>query len=196
MLYIIAIGMGILLGWLAGGKIINLADLKFEKAWLVVVAFLIQTTAQILGVRGFAFISDYSMILQGIVFCLLLIGFWYNRKYIGIWFIAAGCLINALVMMLNGGKMPVDVNIMKKLGAAPEIIEQVKMGIDGKHTIITESTRLVFLSDIMSPPPVLNWLMKIISIGDIIVLFGLFVLIFEAVNKKTTLNKPGGFKSA
>ncbi len=195
MLYIVAVAIGIIAGKLAGGKIANLAELKLEKTWIIITAFLIQATAQILGLNGFGFISRYSFVIQAIVFCLLFSGFWINRRYLGILFIGIGCLLNALVMMFNGGKMPVKESILISQGATPEIIEQVRLGLDGKHSLINDSTRLVFLSDIIETPPVLDWMMQIISLGDIIVVIGLCVLIFEVTKDGNAPYKAGGFNS-
>ncbi|HHV59670.1 MAG TPA: DUF5317 domain-containing protein [Clostridiaceae bacterium] len=196
MLYILAIAAAITAGVIAGGKVSNLADIRINKAWLIIVAFSMQALVQILGMREIVPVSQYSIVISGVVYCLLFACFWFNRNYIGIWFIAAGSFMNALVMMANGGKMPVEESILESQGAPLEIIEKVRLGMDGKHSIIDGSTKLVFLSDIIETPPFLDWMMQIVSIGDLVVVLGLFILVFEIVKKGNTLNNIGGSKSA
>lgn len=180
MLYIIAIIAGILAGVLAGGRIGNLLKFRFNKPIILILAFAIQSVASILGLKGIGFVNSCSLIIQGVVYTLLFIGFWLNRHYFGLCVVAVGGFLNAAVMMLNGGKMPVDFSLLTS-GVSTEAIELLKSGADGKHTAITESTRLVFLADVFHPPGILSWSMQVISIGDMIVVLGLFVVVLEIV---------------
>ena len=183
MLYIAAIILGIAIGIMAKGKAANLLELNFEKVWLIMIAFVIQIFTQIMGNRGFTFAAKYSFVIQAVVFCMLLAGFWFNRRYLGIWVIGAGCGLNALVMMLNGGKMPVSYEMVVKAGLTG-MVDALKAGADGKHIIISQSTRLAFLSDIIHLPKFIDFGMQIVSIGDLIVLVGLFLLVVGAVAGK------------
>ena len=188
MLYIIAIALGVLVGLLKKGSMSNLLSIKIEKAWLILASFLIQFLAQVLSVNGFEFTVRYSLAVQGIAFALLLTGLCFNRKYAGMLVIGGGCVLNVLVMMLNGGKMPVSRDVLVNAGLN-QALELFATGGDGRHILADQSTKLLILGDIMSPPGILSIMMKIVSIGDIIVVIGLFLLVFEA-----TAGRPLGRK--
>ena len=179
MLYIIAIALGVLVGLLKKGSMSNLLSIKIEKAWLILASFLIQFLAQVLSVNGFEFTVRYSLAIQGVAFALLLTGLCFNRKYAGMLVIGGGCILNVLVMMLNGGKMPVSRDVLVNAGLN-QALELFATGGDGRHILADQSTKLLILGDIMSPPGILSIMMKIVSIGDIIVVIGLFLLVFEA----------------
>lgn len=182
MLYILAIVLGIVLGVLAGGRAANLLDIKFRKVWIVLIAFSIQILSQVLGYLGISFFLDRSIIIQGIIYCLMLTWFWLNRQYVGLCLIGAGCILNTVVIMANGGRMPVNYNLISasKASAAADII---KSGLDSKHVIIDQGTRLTFLADIIHLPGFLGFMMQVVSIGDIVVVAGLFWVIYESVKK-------------
>jgi hypothetical protein len=180
MLYILAIILGIVLGIAAGGKIVNLLDFRLKKVWLILLAFCIQISAQILSFRGLKFFSQNIFIIQAVVFLMLFTVIWFNRSYTGVLFVGAGCLSNALVMMLNGGKMPVSLEVLETINitGAVEIIEK---GLDNRHSIINEATKLPFLADTIHPPSIFSYMMQVVSIGDLIVVLGIMILTFEAV---------------
>lgn len=183
MLYIIAIVLGVIVGILFKGRIGNILNFKFEKAWIIITAFLIQAGAQFLNFKGFTIVSRNVIIIQSIVIVLLLIGFWYNRKNLGITFLGIGLMLNAVVMIANGGKMPVSYDILKSFNQQ-EMIELLEAGRDSKHTIISENTNLAFLSDVIYIPYVFGYMMRLVSIGDLMIVAGIFILTVEIVSGK------------
>jgi hypothetical protein len=187
MLYFAAIISGVIFGLLARGKISNLFELKFEKAWIIMLALFIQVAAQVLSLKGVEFAIRYSLFIQGIMFCMVIVCLWYNRRYIGVWFIGLGCILNALVMMLNDGKMPISYNALAKADLL-WTLDSFRAGADGRHTIVNEATRLPLLADTMHPPFFFDYFMKVVSIGDLIVIWGLFLLVLGAVTKSKILN--------
>lgn len=186
MLYFVAITLGIAVGMLTGGSISNLFNVKFEKVWLIMSAAIIMTASQILGKRLY-FISGCALAIQGVVFSLMLAGLWFNRKYLGIKVIGLGCFLNALVIMLNNGKMPVSYDALAKANLAAETLEG-----DFKHYIVdlSQGVKLAFLADAINPPLFLGYLNKIVSIGDLVVAAGLFLLTMQiAAGKKIGTDK-------
>lgn len=181
MLYLItiifAILSGILLGLVKNKKFI-MPDIKLKKIPLATGAFLIQTISRIIGVNGFTPVVRYSFVIQFVVFVLLFICLWHNRKYIGFWMVGTGAFANALVMMFNGGKMPVDTKLMKSMGLDKDLVF-LTSGIDNKHTVLGHDTSFNWLADIIPVKGFLGYGMPIVSIGDIVVLAGLVVLIWQ-----------------
>lgn len=183
MLYLIACLLGIGAGIAAKGDVFNIAQFRLEKAYIILTAFVLQTAAQILSTQGMTFLIDNSIVVYGVVFLLSAAGFWYNRHYSGILIMGIGLIMNFSVMGLNNGKMPVALEAAKRAGLG-NVADDLMRGLDGKHILLTESTRLPWLADIIAPPSVLGVLMRIVSIGDLIVVAGLAVLVFEMVRGK------------
>ena len=180
MLYLVVIVLGAVLGVLAKGRVSNVLNLKFQKLWLLLIVVCIQTAIRVLALRGLIDPGRYSFVAQGTAFALLLVVLWYNRRLLGVLVIGIGSLANILVMMLNGGLMPVSSRLLEKTGDLSGGLELLKNGSDGKHILINEATKIPLLSDIIGMPPFLGWLMPIVSIGDLIVAVGIFLLIFLA----------------
>ncbi|MDQ2087393.1 DUF5317 domain-containing protein [Herbivorax sp. ANBcel31] len=185
MLYLVVILLAIFFGVLVGtikGKKFDISHVRLEKMWLVLLAFGIQTITRVLSMSGFDFLVKYSFITQAVVFLLLFICLWYNRKYIGLWIIGLGASLNGLVMMANGGRMPVSLKKLEKVDL-PEAIELLKAGADNKHVVMDETTNLNFLADIFYIPGFLGKGIHVASVGDYIVAAGLFIFIFEMVSR-------------
>ncbi|MBD0383192.1 DUF5317 domain-containing protein [Paenibacillus sedimenti] len=126
------------------------------------------------------FLQDHSQFLaQNNGYLFLLVYFvglyvvWLNRHEKGFWFIFAGVALNTLVMLVNGGRMPVSEEAASVLD--PYYLKMLKEDpVVYKHILMTESTRLPFLGDIISlsaPYP----RRQAISIGDVIMNFGIFI---------------------
>lgn len=180
MIYIIAILLGIFSGVLAKGKVSNLLELKLHKVWLILSAAGILIFLQLMEGK-FDLDKKTIIIFQGVAFIILFTGFWFNRKYIGILAIWLGAFCNMLVMSLNDGKMPVSMEAVKRAKIPVDVIIS-----ETKHKIvnISDSVKLHFLTDVIVPPGLLGYGMKIISIGDIVVAFGLFLMILQVVMGK------------
>jgi len=155
--------------------------------WLAIVAFVLQTVTRILGIRGVESAVKFSFLIQAVVFVLLLFCFWFNREYIGLWFVGLGASLNALVMLVNGGRMPVSLEAMQKAGIK-EVTEMIMSGADNKHAVISSTTKLKFLADIIHLPVLStgNGCGKYWRFGCGI---GLFVFVFELFTHPMTALK-------
>jgi hypothetical protein len=182
MLYLAAIIIGALLGVVLKGKLSNLLDIRFEKIWIIILAFAIQTLLRLLTMNGLKVAEECALIIQCTVYLMLILGFWYNRHYIGFCIVGIGCFMNALVMTLNGGKMPVSIEALAK-AQITGMQNVLQSGMDGKHVIANEATRLYFLADIINMPPFLGFLMPVVSVGDLIIAVGIFIFAFCGVKK-------------
>jgi hypothetical protein len=119
------------------------------------------------------FIEQYNGYLFMLVYIVGLYVLWLNREQKGIMFIFAGVTLNFLVMLVNGGKMPVSLDAASVLD--PIYVQMLQDGTaTSKHVALTGSTMLPFLGDIIpltSPYP----RDQVISIGDVIMNFGMFI---------------------
>jgi hypothetical protein len=179
-IYLGAIAIAIMAGIAAGGNLKGVAKLKFRKGWIFFIAFFSQVLLQIFSSAGVTISNVFALFSCVIVYLLLSVGFLLNRHISGLPVIWIGMLLNAAAMLANGGKMPVDTNILSKYGMIKEL-EAVSAGIDIKHIPMDANTKLAFLCDRFRPPSVLAVMSGVISIGDMVIAFGLFALVFSLV---------------
>jgi hypothetical protein len=183
-----------IVGFLRKGNLRALAQLKLKWGWvfplLLVVelaVFMLQNDSKLLGkISGSIYIVVYVL---GLLFLYI------NRKNPGFLLILIGVFLNFLVMTLNGGRMPVSVEAAAILD--PGYIEVLNDSLYAKHTMLTSSTYLGFLGDVIpisDPYP----RTQIISIGDIIMNIGIFFfiqyLMVRYPNAKKSEYSPISFK--
>ncbi len=184
MLYLYIIIISIIIGLLRNGKLSSLSQISLKKIELIVLACLIQAGLIFLGSREIKFVLDYSSSMIIFSYIVLLLAVWHNKELKGMNFIALGIIFNFVVIIANGGHMPVLLNSLYKVGLDIDSFALVlKEGTYVTHTLITEKTLFRFLADVipLSPPfpdP------SVISAGDFLMFYGVFSLIQNAMLKK------------
>jgi hypothetical protein len=185
-LYIVVMFFALLIGIFIthiNGRKPSFSNIKFEKSWLLLIAVALQILSSIAEVREYKFATSIAWMVNGTIFCLAFLVIWFNREYFGLWFIGLGAFLNALVMLLNGGRMPVDMSLLGNEAYMAKALDLMQRGADSKHVALDEATRIPILADIISLPGFLGLGMPVISIGDIIVAVGVFLLCLQFVIK-------------
>jgi hypothetical protein len=182
MLYVYIIIISIIIGLLRNGKLSSLSQTSLKKIELIVLACLIQGGLIFLGSKKVKFILDYSSYMMIFSYIVLLLAVWYNKKLKEINFIALGIIFNFIVIVANGGHMPVLLSSLYKAGLN-DFALVLKEGTYVTHALITEKTLFGFLADVipLSPPfpdP------SVVSVGDFLMFYGVFSLIQNAMVKK------------
>ncbi|WP_407270529.1 DUF5317 domain-containing protein [Radiobacillus sp. PE A8.2] len=174
-----------IVGLLRKGKLDWLSKPLFKWGWIFPVLLLVQVTVFYLqnSVQFIASISNYVFMA---VYIIGLFFLWINRDHLGLNIIMAGVFLNFLVMIVNGGRMPVSEEASIILD--PVYIDTIKQGLYAKHALITESTNLAFLGDII---PITDPYPKsqVISIGDVIMNIGIFIYIQNKMVSKNQTDK-------
>lgn len=176
------LGTSLVVGKIRGGKFSNMKEAEIHKWYLIVLSFLLEFAAVLLSAKGYKIVSDNIFIIHFISYCLLLVGIFFNMKKLSFKLIFLGTLLNFIVIMLNGGQMPVSQEAMIKAG----IIEDLNALLNGEiitHTVIAKNTIFAFLGDVfVIPKPYPR--PKVISLGDIFIAIGVFMYIQEIMVKK------------
>jgi hypothetical protein len=167
-------------------------NIKIRGVWLPFLAFLVEASVQIglnHGSAGLhAFIFDYELTLMVLVYSLLVAFFVLNLKTPGVALILVGVVLNMIVIFSNSGKMPVDIDMAVSYGFT-QIAEQLKAGLVFGHSAVdAETTKLVFLADILHLRPPYP-IPKSVSLGDLIMDIG--VLMVFILNLRETDNTLG-----
>ena len=101
------IALGLVLGLLAGGRISNLGSVQLRWVPLLVVALILRFGTELLLTNGALIVDTLRVPLLATSFGLLLAGIWVNRTYPGMTLAFVGTLSNGLVILVNGGYMPI-----------------------------------------------------------------------------------------
>ncbi|MDF2890864.1 MAG: hypothetical protein K0R80_1231 [Clostridia bacterium] len=177
------LGTSLVVGKLRRGKFSNMKDAEIHKWYLIVSAFLIEFIAVFLSNKGYQVVSNNIFAIHFITYSLLFIGIYFNISKLSFKLIMLGTFLNFLVIMLNGGQMPVSQEAMISAGLAGDL----KALIDGEvitHAVIAKDTVLKFLGDIfILPKPYPR--PKVFSIGDVFMAVGVFIYIQEIMVKKS-----------
>ena len=182
MLYVYIIIISIIIGLLRNGKLSSLSQISLKRIELIVLACLIQGGIIFLGSKEIKFVLDYSSYMIIFSYIVLLLAVWYNKKLKGIKIITLGIIFNFIVIVANGGHMPVLLNSLYKAGLN-DFALVLKEGTYVTHTLITEKTLFGFLADVIPlPPPFPD--PSVVSVGDFFMFYGVFNLIQNAMVKR------------
>lgn len=186
MILLTAIIAGILTGWgYARWKGWTWHPPLFQSVWLVVVGFLPQWfafylpwTRQIFSDRAasICLVSSQALLL---VFALI------NRKVTGMPLLALGLGCNLVVILANGGFMPLTWEAAKSL-AGPSVLNSLELGErigSGSKDILLLNSQIVlpWLADRFVPPAFLPYRFAF-SLGDVCIAAGAFWLLIAGEN--------------
>ncbi len=148
--------------------------------WLVVLAVLPQVLAFHLFSTAKLLPDQIASIILVSSQILLMAFVWVNRTQPGFWALGLGLGLNLLVILLNGGWMPISPETVQKLvpHAPPEAWTIGDRLGSGKDLILpVAGTRLAWLSDRFLLPAWSPWRVAY-SVGDVWIAFGTFWLLW------------------
>ena len=173
---IAGIALGLVLGLIAGGNLGNLTSIELRRTWLLVAAVLVRFGTEFLLGSGVAIVEAVRVPLYAASFALLLYALWANRRYPGMSLAFVGSLMNGVVILVNGGYMPVWEPSLLAAGFTPADVSPAL------HTVLPPALDASFLlhlgplADVIPiPVPVLN---NVVSVGDFFITFGLGFFLF------------------
>lgn len=183
--------IGLIVGFLRGGirnGLLKFSQIKLKGGLIFPLLLIIQFAIFRFqdNNQALASASNYAFIL---IYIIGMIFLWMNRNQKGFTLVLLGVFLNFLVMAANGGRMPVSLQAASVLD--PYYVDMLKSSaIISKHFLMDASTNLPFLGDIipLSPPYPRT---QAISIGDIVMNFGIFLYI---VHLMTPSKKPSDAK--
>lgn len=184
MILLAAIVIALGVGFVRGGNLSGLGRMPLRRMGFAVIAFALQTVfiyrsseSKAAGVWGWQealFIGSHA---------LLAVALWANRHMAGIRWIALGMLLNLIVMVANGGWMPITPEAVVQVGHTSLVpMLQTGMRIYSSKDILLprDATHLWWLSDVFvlaRPFPIPS----VFSIGDVAVALGAFLLIQQGM---------------
>lgn len=172
----------LLIGFFLRGSLLNLADKPFRCLWLALIAVVLRFT-----VLSSAFVNSplgyLSVPGQILSFIILLIVALLNFSIPGMPILGLGILLNLVVMVANGGYMPVSPDDLVEIGH-PRQAEILRAGgTDFYGIALTEQTQLPFLADIFVLPRFFP-IRYVFSLGDALIGLGLIIIVVWGMVKK------------
>jgi hypothetical protein len=164
---LIAVPIGILLGFLIGGKLERLSQIRFEWAWLAVAGLAIQVVLFSTsvgaslgnGVGEAVYVASTGMVLVAV---------WRNLAVPGLALVALGAISNLVAIVANDGVMPTTVDALTAAGLSVE---------DGfSNSAALADPVLGPLTDIFAIPAGLPFA-NVFSIGDVLIALGIVLTI-------------------
>lgn len=176
--------LAVLVSYARGGRLQRIADARLRLPWLLFAGLALQIGVDLAA--GRELLGDASPAGLGLLIASqVLVVTWLvlNRHLPGVMLVAIGLALNAVAITANGA-MPVDPEAMRALGLGELEVPP------GKHTLLTERTRLPWLADIFPLPP----LRSIISIGDVVIAAGLLPLTHALMTWRSEVERRGGHR--
>ncbi len=174
MFILYAIPIGLAAGWLLGGRLEGLADVRFRFAPIAVIALAVQVV--LFSPLSDGLPTDAGRLIYVVSTVVVLAVVLANVRLAGVPIIVAGAAANLAAIIANGGAMPASPSALAALG------EEI-----GPHTNSVAPAHPVLepLTDLFATP---TWLpfANIFSVGDVLIGAGV------AVALAASMRKPGG----
>ncbi len=179
---ILAIAVGVIVGFIRGGSLKTLGDADLRAVWVVFAGVILQlgsTAAE----RG----ADLRWLALALVLASFACVFTFaalNFSLPGMTLIALGALSNLVVISANSG-MPVSREALDRAGLGSGDLR-------GAHHVLTDASRLRFLADVIPISVTAN----VISVGDMLIWAGLLLLIQQLMLGPRGKRRRGAGKAA
>ena len=166
----VGLALGIAVGYLLGGRLSQLSDLKPRYAPLALIGLLLQ----LVNPPG-----SWPLVMLLVSFVLLTVFTLVNIKIAGFAVILVGVALNFAVIAVNGG-MPVAREAIVASGQEATLGPLIEHG-GVKHHLAGPADRLVFLGDVIAIPAPVG---QAISIGDIFTYGGMTIVIAASMRRR------------
>lgn len=181
--------IGLAAGVATGGKLGRLATLRFRWPYFVLGVLLVKEVVLVTplnSVDGMQFV--YAASLAALVAWTI----WHIDLLPGVWLVSAGAALNLVVVVANGGRMPVA----RELAARGSHI-LIDRGFVGQYVLMGPHTNLNWLADwVALPGPLSAVVYEAYSPGDLVVALGIAVVAFLATRRRAETNSVLGETSA
>jgi len=165
--------LGVIVGVLRKGSLSNLARIPFRGAYVFAIPLVLFVVATVLTYRTAdeALIRTAVRAMNILLYVVLLLAIVWNRHIREMKLLGLGAFLNFVALTANGGVMPVSRWAAETAGML-EFLERMK-GV--RHVVMDGGSRFRPLTDIIPVPiPILT---TVLSVGDVILAVGIFLLI-------------------
>ena len=174
---------------LIGGDVRRLSQLRLRHLELLLAAFAAKISVALLGTTHAAAAVNAARPLNVIGAALLLAVVWFNRRIPGALMFGAGLMLNLIVILAFGGRMPVL--LPGDIDPNSAVLAVLKGGLDPLHVALAHPQGLWFLGDILAIPGI-GGHASLVSIGDLLMAAGIAWLIIRCSQREPSLQPAYG----
>lgn len=164
--------IGLLLGFLVGGRPGGLASLRIDHSWLMIAGLVVQIIlfspfgAARVGDLGPPIYVGSTLLVAGAILA--------NLRITGMALVGLGAISNLAAIISNGGYMPADRGAMAALGVSEPTTYS--------NSMVVPDPALWPLTDIFAMPAWMPW-SNVFSIGDVFIVVGVVIVIVAAMRR-------------
>lgn len=183
LLVCVAVG-ALVVGWISRGSLDGLSRLPLHGWRFVLGALAAVLIGSAIANAGGA-VGSIARVAGPVVAAVCLLALLFrNRAIEGVPLLAAGLILNAVVIAANGA-MPVSLYAESRAGMTNEALFRVD---DATHEVADSQTHLRALGDVVPVP--LPAHPETVSVGDLLIVSGVGLLIFTGMHRRRE-NEPG-----
>lgn len=183
MLLLAGLVIGVAVGVATGGKLGNLSNVRFRWPYFVVAVLVIK---EVVLLTPLSRIDGMQFVYAGSLAALVGWTIWHFDLLPGVWLVSIGTALNLVVVLVNGGRMPVA----HELAARGSHI-LVDRGFVGQYVLMGPHSNLTWLADWLAlPGPIGAVLPEAYSPGDFVAALGIAAVAFLATKRQQT--RPRG----
>ena len=170
MILLALLALAVVASLLSGGHLEQIAGVQIKHAYLILLSLGIQVLIFSSWWHSRVERALWADILYMVSIVLLLVATQLNRRLPGIVPLNIGLILNAAVILSNGGHMPASLQALRMAGIlAPQAAFETMRVTNS--SLISETTSLWFLGDIFAVPR--GWpLANVFSVGDVLIALG------------------------
>lgn len=183
MIFLAFFVLGVLAGLARHGTLSHLAELRLRYASLFVAALALHALPALIHPWWPSAVPPLRQWLLLASFGTATAALYANRRLTGVPVMWLGAALNALVMAANGGRMPISVEALRRMGAA-ELAQGIAEGRYFGHMPVGPDTHLTFLADIVP----LGGPLSVPSVGDLLIGVGLALLVATGMTASPRLS--------
>jgi Family of unknown function (DUF5317) len=177
---LLAVPVGIALGYLIGGRLGRLSEIRFEWAWLAATGLAVQILLFSTPI-GDSFRGGVGEAIYVASTGMVLVAVWRNLRIPGLALVALGAISNLAAIVANGGVMPTTPEALASAGLDP------REGFS--NSAIIDDPALAPLTDIFALPPWLPFA-NVFSIGDVLIALGIVLVIAIGMRRGDPATRP------
>jgi Family of unknown function (DUF5317) len=168
MVLALAVGLGVVCGYLLGGRLSALAAMPIRAPWLFYVAIALQVAGYPSGVLPWSIGNSLATGLWLVSYAVLIAAVAVNRRLPGAVVVGLGMFCNLAAVLANGGHMPAQRSALRTAGV-------LYRGVHNNSAVATHP-HLAWLIDRW---PVPEWIPmgNVYSAGDVLIAAGAVVLV-------------------
>jgi MFS family permease len=171
--------LAVAIAWALGADLARASSFRLRATTLVFLALAIQLV--IFTRLGHLVPAQEHVPLHIASYGVLVVFLALNGRNLGLSIAATGLFTNLVVILANGGRMPVSATAWQESGRTLESI--ARSGVYNNNTLAGGHPRLAWLGDVFPLPlgPIVG---NVVSVGDLLIVFGLAIFVYRAGTKR------------